>query len=104
MPTIYVVEGSTGEYSDHCEWPVAAYSRLEDAQARILRCEEGYRAACAECKRKGCEPAFELDDVPTPCYQHRATGTNPHDPDMQVDYTGTRYSYFEVDLDPPETL
>lgn len=30
--TIYVVMGSTGEYSDRTEWPVCAYSDKSEAQ------------------------------------------------------------------------
>lgn len=79
--TIYVVYGETGEYSDHTEWNVAAYTREEDAKEHARMATEWYQES----------RAFELR------YSERAT-TNPHDPHMRIDYTGTSWAYYPVEL------
>ncbi len=77
MRTIYVVEGSTGEYSDRNEWPVAAFTDEALAMEMVKRCEK----------------FAPKDDL---SYQARRAAKNPYDPNMKVDYTGTSYSYYEV--------
>lgn len=36
MTTIYIVQGSRGEFSDHCEWLIKAFTSEERAQALVL--------------------------------------------------------------------
>ena len=42
MTKVYVVEGSTGEYSDHREWPVAAYMREDLAREHADKAKKWY--------------------------------------------------------------
>lgn len=73
---IYVVIGTTGEYSDHREWPVAAYFSEKLAQAHVIRAtqraNELYAQAGGYC-----------DKIPD--------GANEHDPDTEV------YEWLEAD-------
>jgi hypothetical protein len=78
--TIFVVEGSTGEYSDHREWPVMAYRDEAAAKAHVE----------AATRRANDLKAQHACDIPD--------GANEHDPGMQTDYTGTRYYYYAVEL------
>lgn len=45
---IYVVMGTTGEYSDRDEWPVAAYRDGALAAEHVVRAEQCARAAQAD--------------------------------------------------------
>ena len=85
---IWIVMGSTGEYSDRNEWPVAAYreerlalTHVELATARAKELEQW---------TDGEEPWRWVDRDKRPA--------NEHDPDMQMDYTGTDYYAQSVDL------
>jgi hypothetical protein len=80
---IYIVEGSTGEYSDHREWLVAAYYSEQNAQAHVLRATQR---------------ANELYVEHKDAYYNIPSGANQHDPQMSSDYTGTRYNYYETEL------
>lgn len=47
MKTLFLVVGSSGEYSDRLEWPVAAYETEEMARAaaeRAMRCSREFSA------------------------------------------------------------
>ena len=35
MDKVWIVEGATGEYSDHYEWPVCFYETEAEAQAMV---------------------------------------------------------------------
>jgi hypothetical protein len=78
--SVFVVVGSTGEYSDHMEWNIAAYITKEEA--------EQHRDLANEFA-KGKE---KLD------WREQEKLKNPYDPDMKIDYTGTRYYVNEVKL------
>lgn len=87
---IYVLMGSTGEYSDRDEWPVRAY-RSQDAAERVAKqysdvAREGFkRAEAATSRWNGYKLASkELQEL--------------GDPHARMDYTGTTYYCFEVDL------
>ena len=82
MEKIYVVEGTTGEYSDSMDWPVMAYRDEEAAKAHVVRATE--RAKEIEVSRA------DRYNVPE--------GANEHDPHMLMDYTGTHYNYYAVEL------
>jgi hypothetical protein len=89
---IFVVFGTTGEYSDRTEWMVRAYADEAEAQ-RIV---EEYTK-----QSKACEARTKLpkDD---PQYLNRYTWLGPKwphdDPTFSMDYTGTDYFYGEVEL------
>ncbi|HZF98301.1 MAG TPA: hypothetical protein VEY92_08675 [Pseudoxanthomonas sp.] len=76
--TIYVVIGTTGEYSDCREWMVAAY--MDKAMA-----EQHVTLASASAPK---------GDVDWQDYEAK----NPYDPGMSVDYTGTQYYAVDVPL------
>jgi len=82
---IYVVEGSTGEYSDHREWPVKAFKDEEKAQAFVRACDAEYRLL--KSTRKPKTNYFEDDR------------THSLDPNFVEDYTGTNYRYYSVELE-----
>lgn len=77
---IYIVYGSTGEYSDRNEWPVAAYADEALAQCHVAAATRWYQENDCFEKREG------------------AWGCNPFDPAMSIDYTGTHWYLGGVDL------
>ena len=80
--TIYIVEGSTGEYSDHRDWMLCAYRDEAAAQEHVEKATARANELVAEYQRSY--------DIPS--------GANEHDPSMQIDYTGVRYTYYSVEL------
>jgi hypothetical protein len=76
---IYIVEGSTGEYSDRQDWIVCAYQSKEKAEEHADKAE--HRAKEMLPKRYS---NFE--------------GQNEFDPHMRMDYTGTEYYVIETEL------
>jgi len=81
MPKVYVVIGTTGEYSDHTEWPVISYLDKREARKHV---ENATRRA----------KQIEMRED----YGHPDRLQNQYDPDMRMDYTGTTYFLWEVDL------
>jgi len=97
MVNIYVVKGSTGEYSDRTEWLVKAFRTEQEAKDHIIAVE-------VYMKMHG----INLDGNVS---NNDATGVsmsrwdmvqsvegNPVDPNFQLDYTGTRYYVEQVEL------
>ena len=84
MAKIYVVHGSTGEYSDRSEWFVIAYRD---------RARADKHADDATVWAKQNERAF-MQCTPPP----EGNPVNPFDPHMAMDYTGTDYYVDEVEL------
>ena len=82
--TIYVVFGTTGEYSDRTEWCVIAYRDENQAKEHVVNATR--RANEIEVTRPS---RFRVDP---------AAGKNEFDPDMEMDYTGTSYYYAPVKL------
>ena len=78
---IYIVEGSTGEYSDHVEWPVAAYWNEDNAQQRVLKATQ-----CA-------------NELFTDYRNHYGKVENEYDENMRMDYTGVRYRYYPIAIE-----
>ena len=90
MGLIWVVQGNTGEYSDHSEWPVVAFSREEDAQA-----------ATAWLNEKAREFGFKdrsTWDTDWNTRKRLEDKMREFDPDFKSDYTGTDYTYWSVEL------
>ena len=81
--TIYVVQGSTGEYSDHIEWLVKAYADEKQAQTHVVLAQARANELYAGVPR-----------------YYDIKGKNEHDPEMQTDYTGTHYALLEVEYQP----
>jgi hypothetical protein len=86
---IYIVEGSTGEYSDHQEWPVVAYEEEIDAKLHVAAAEEWARVNSVSTQ------SDTLLD-----YHERSDLKNPYDEGMRIDYTGVRYHYYSVEVLP----
>jgi hypothetical protein len=82
-PKIYVVQGSTGEYSDHCEWLVAAFYSEQKAADLVVAATRRANELYAQHK----DNTWGIPD-----------GANEHDPMMETDYTGTRYCHFGIEI------
>lgn len=80
---IYIVMGTTGEYSGRNEWPVKAYRDSRLAESHVTNATELAKIIEVQYLR--------YDDTPL--------DTNPYDPHMQMRYTGTSYFIMEVELD-----
>lgn len=82
MPNeIYIVQGSTGEYSDRHEWIVVAFANEDVAMARVERLEALLRE-------------FGTDDADWDDRRRAEEIIRTHaegDPQCSIDYTGTRY-------------
>lgn len=89
--TIWVVEGSTGEYSDHIEWPVKAFDDEGAANVFCERVSARYREIVALFPGgylQWSRARYESDPV----------ALNELDPAMQMDYTGTNYLVYPIQL------
>lgn len=83
---IYVVIGTTGEYSDRNEWVVCAYTDEDKAKTHIIKAEEFARVKFLE--------RSSAEDWQAWCTSLRT----PLDPQMDMFYTGTSYYYVETDI------
>jgi len=83
MSTIYVVQGTTGEYSDRKDWLVKAFS----SQTKALD-------LCHRAQLR----AFEIKKSRESPYS-APKNSNEFDPGMYMDYTGTEYTVLPVELD-----
>jgi hypothetical protein len=88
---VYVVSGSTGEYSDQYNWPVAAYKEEEMAQQHVTAAEAWARVFEQEVNASDKWRGELVEEV-------RKKGGAPHDPNFEMDYTGTHYYYTKVPL------
>jgi hypothetical protein len=79
---IYVVMGTTGEYSDRNEWSVIAYFDEAKAKEHVVNADR--RAKEIQATR---EDRYRVEP-----------GANEFDPNMSMDYTGTDYYYNTVPL------
>jgi hypothetical protein len=90
MTFVYVVTGSTGEYSDHRAWQVRAF--MDEAVAKGMA--DRLNAWCKE---------RSLNDGPGNSeYEALAWDKKPKptdDPHFDNDYTGTVYGVLEIPLD-----
>ena len=80
---IWVVEGTTGEYSDRNDWSVCAYMDQQKA-------EDHARFAMLR--------AMEIQKSKKNRYDSVDLTQNEFDPKMQMDYNGTSYYTCEVEL------
>ena len=83
MPKIWIVQGSTGEDAAHQEWPVRAYRDEMKAQRLVVE------AQARACEMEASRPNRYSDPE----------GSNEFDPEMKMDYTGTQYTCYPVDLE-----
>jgi len=87
---IYIVEGSTGEYSDRTEWVVEAYFNKDSAQAKINILSRIYNEFIA--LNGGTN--FKYFESGKRIFEHM----KEHDANFQHDYTGTAWYLIETDL------
>jgi len=80
---IFVVQGSTGEYSDRIEWIVAAFASEHEAYERADN-------AKAEADRLFEETKDSL--------LARLDAKNKYDEAMEIDYTGVIYGVIKIKL------
>ena len=85
---IWIVEGSTGEYSDHTEWPVCAFKTEELAKEMVELCSAEYRRIKIRREELGLE---RWEDLPADCI-------HKYDKGFTEDYTGTNYQCYPVEL------
>lgn len=88
---VYIVFGTTGEYSDRSEWPVKAY--LDE-----VRAQEHVEAASADAREFMATSHGEHYSVWGMTKEELAERF-PHDPNFSCDYTGTKYYLETVELD-----
>ena len=84
--TIYLVSGSTGEYSDRRDWVVRAFRSKENAQGFVVTCENFVQKHWPDGDKSYYEHPFSCKHEGGP------------DPSVHMDYTGTEYSIEEVEL------
>ena len=82
---VYLVMGTTGEYSGRDEWPVAAYLEEEIAQWHVRLVSTWARQWETKYQSE-----YEVEDPPD--------GWCPLDPKMCMKYTGTSYYYLKAPL------
>jgi hypothetical protein len=87
---VYVVFGATGEYSDHREWPVLAFLKEADAEAHVVALETYVREHKVHDTAEGIMPDYNDREA--------IIKASTLDPNLQIDYTGTRYYTIEVEL------
>lgn len=88
---VHIVIGSTGEYSDHKEWLVAAYLDEERAKKHVLEASAYAREVFAKYGEGNYLDWFDLSP-------EERTKSNPLDPGMDMDYTGINYHYETTNL------
>jgi hypothetical protein len=83
VTSVWIVFGSTGEYSDRREWMVEAHSTEEGAKKRIAR---------LDLLMQEIGPQVDWYDYQRQEAAVRAMKEHPEgDPDFRQDYTGTSY-------------
>ena len=91
---IWMVGGTTGEYSDRTEWVVDAWRSEAAAQARVVELKRFMQEI-------GC--GRDRDDYLRGGWQEREKRDEEmrkHDPGFQQDYTGVEYYICELELKP----
>lgn len=83
MNTIWVVQGTTGEYSDRDEWIVVAVNSQELAEEWIKALDIQYQSIPPELRDDRWEHQDAIEKIMS------------LDPKFRMDYTGTSYFYSE---------
>ncbi len=106
MNKIYVVMGCTGEYSDHREWPVCAYTSMELATKHsdlamewAHKNKQQFRNSLSQVYSKWFDhKKSNPDDNDFNTFYANNTLKSPYDPTINMDYTGTDYFVLEVEM------
>lgn len=101
MKIIYVVQGSTGEYSDHREWLVCALETEIEAQEMVIACtKEGNRIRVLA-QKEGYSYDYDVDAdwrILVDDDYKKVNDGHKYDPKFYYDYSGFNYTYFPVEL------
>lgn len=94
MSEIWIVEGSSGEYSDHSDWPIKAF-RVKTAAERLV-VEAQARANEIEQNKQSMDWSdwCDLQDQQPP----DPRTVNEFDPDMEMSYNGVHYTCYAIEL------
>lgn len=79
MKTIWIVHGSTGEYSDRCEWNVVAVETEELAQQWVRALDLQYQSIPQSMRDDRWDHEDDMKKIMS------------LDPEFSMDYTGTHY-------------
>lgn len=92
---IYVVMGTTGEYSDRTEWAVRAFLSEDRAKEEVSALEDQV-LPLNEMRANG----TYYDNEPYDWDERKAwlESAVPLDPKVAVSYTGTHYYYLDVEI------
>lgn len=85
---IYVVRGETGEYEDYQSWSVSAFKQKEQAQQLVKRLND-------EIKRIYPPTSVRMEYA---MYKSLEQRLSKIDSRASVDYTGTLYSFYELEV------
>lgn len=97
--TIYIVFGSSGEYSDRREWPVKAFRDEDNAKTMIEILSIKARVIFQEVEQRQNENYEEyIDWIYGDGFKEFIKEIIPEDPDYQHDYDQTRYYYVSTEL------
>ena len=88
---IYIVKGSTGEYSDYVEWLVKAFLTEKAAQTFVEHASSIAKQIFNINQQQFLGNLLRYTD--------RCIVDHPMDPKFQEDYTGTSYTYEEIELE-----
>ena len=89
MSKVWVVMGTTGEYSDRNEWAVVAFTDKAKAESRIVACTQ-------EANRRFTDSRTPDESNDWSSYDIK---NNALDPEMKMGYTGTSYFFYEVEIE-----
>lgn len=91
MARAYIVEGTTGEHSDHRTWPVAVFTSRSRAVTFMVKANQWL-------KDNGLHDEFY--STYSHSHRQRVAKTSPFDPNLDVDYTNSSYSIVPTRLNP----
>lgn len=86
MSKVFVVTGSTGEYSDRSEWNVVAVNSREVAERYVLVLQRQYQSIPPDMKENRWDHEDDIKAIMS------------LDPHFEQDYTGSRWYVSEVTL------
>jgi hypothetical protein len=94
---IFVVSGSTGEYSDRTDWMVRAYDDEEAAKACVIEFDRVAKEIEARTQLDPGDPQH-IERWAYSGYEDEEPAIKHPDPSFSMSYTGTIYGYAEIDL------
>lgn len=96
--SVYVVFGETGEHEDYNRWAVRAFTSEHAATRHSNKARQWLKDRLKATGRSSWLEVFEKDGFRA---IQKATGANPYDENMVVDYTGTDWLVMEIPLEMP---